>query len=50
MYIVNLAANTDIPVNSRLRHDVRIEETWREPGGSQIVCQKLPYKGASDTR
>jgi len=29
MYIVNLPANIDRPVNSRLRHHVRIKETWR---------------------
>jgi len=27
MYIVNLPANTNSLVNSRLRHDVRIKET-----------------------
>jgi len=34
MYIVNLLANTNIPVNRLLRHDVRIKETWRPGEGA----------------
>jgi predicted RNA-binding protein with TRAM domain len=55
MYIVNLLANTDIPVNSGLRRDVRIEETWRAgegprrperpPGFAQVFLPREPALG-----
>ena len=42
MYIVNLLANTDIPVNSGLRHDVRIKETRRGADAYAVRDAALP--------